>query len=93
MNYNIIGLDHQKHILGNFLAMNDDREKYSMFPYFNIIILDKNTIDINNEENITVSLIPNILNFQHVKSIKEVFDSFDLPYLFIEKDIIESYYE
>lgn len=93
MNYNIIALETQKHILGNFLYINDNLEQTPYNQKFNIYYLD----DLNSfpefdlENNKTISLIPN-KKYYFCMNIQEIFDRFQLPHLYINKENIEQYY-
>lgn len=91
---NIIGLKSQMDILGNFEYINDHIVDYPMFQKFNIIYKDNSHFEdfiegIN--KNKTVSLYSK--EYNNVESVKDIFDFFELPYLFIPNHEIEYYYE
>lgn len=87
MNYYILGMKHQMHILGNFLYINENRKTLNKYPYFNILF-DIEDIPLDSK---IVSLFP-CENIKHVTSIKEIFDVFELPYFYASKQEIERFY-
>lgn len=93
MNYNIIALQSQIHILGNFLYINDNLDKTPYNKKFNIFYFDQlNEVpDLDPEFNKTVSLIPN-KQYYFCINIQEIFDRFNLPHLYVNKENIEKYF-
>lgn len=93
MNYTIIGLKSQLHILGNFLYINDNIHLTPFSEKFNIYFLEDflDLPNINTNEHKVTTLFPNE-KYYFSNSIKEIFDFFNLPYLFIGDDLIENYY-
>lgn len=94
MTYNLIGLDSQKHILGNFIYINEHLEETPFENKFNIIILEsiEDLPEIEDlENNRIITLFPN-KKYYFCNTIKEIFDRFELPYCFINKEKIEQYY-